>query len=176
VIFVAHGVALLPALAVVVVGRVAIYPSLLLLTSLALVLLAGVSGMTVGRARLLLAATAALALGVAGLQLRRCAALQEEREDLFALRRSIYDYVLGVHRYSGASAFVLTDCNLAPGGEPIEPPWGLRAYFTWGRRAPLQIFIDTNDDFPGRPTGLDYTLVSCRPFLPSRRGGRPVPE
>ena len=176
VIFVAHGVALLPALTVVVAGRVAIYPGLLALTSLALLLLAVAQGVAPRRARVLLAATAALAIAVAGLQLERCAALHEERKALFALRRAIYDYVLGLHRYSGASAFVLTDCNLAPGGEPIEPPWGLQAYFTWGRRPRLQVFIDTNDDFPGRPAGLDYTLVSCRPFLPSRRADRPVPE
>jgi hypothetical protein len=169
VLFVAHALAMIPALLVPVVARVVIYPGLLLLTSLALLLLAAASALGASRRRLLLAGVAALALGVAAVQLRRCAELHAERQALFALRRSVYEYVLGVHRYSGRSAFVLTDCNLAPRGETIEPPWGLQAYFSWKRRPPLRVYIDTNEDFSARPP-LDYATVSCRRFL------RPSPD
>jgi hypothetical protein len=172
VVFAAHAAALSPALVVVVARRVAIYPGLLFLTSVALALLAAARVFAIGRGRLLLAGSAAIAIAIAGLQLRQCSSVQAERKSLFALRRSIYDYVLGVHRYSGASAFVLTDCDLAPGGEPLEPPWGLQAYFAWGRRPPLRVFIDSNDDFPGRPSDLDYTVISCRQFLDRPPGNR----
>ena len=175
VVFVAHAAALLPALVVVVAGRVAIYPGLLFLTSVALAVLGALQGLTMGRWRMLLAGSAALAIAIAGPQLRQCSSVQAERKSLFALRRSIYDYVLGLHRYTGASAFVLTDCDLAPGGESLEPPWGLQAYFAWGRRPPLKVFIDSNDDFPGRPADLDYAVISCRQFL-DRPGGNPSPR
>lgn len=164
-LFLAHGTALLPALVVQVVGRVAIYPGLLLVTSLALVVVAVLPAPASGRAAsLLLACATVAALGVAGAQLHRCAAVQKERRELFALRRSIYSYVLGLQGYAGNSAFVLTDCNVAPGGEPIEPPWGLQAYFAWGGRARPLVFVDSNDDYPRRPSDRRYVRLSCRSF------------
>jgi hypothetical protein len=175
-IFIAHAIALVPALMVHVAGRVAIYPALLLVTSVGLALLAVAQGMTPPWAKVLLGFVAALALGVAGLQLRQVAAVQKDRKDLFALRRSIYAYVLGLHHYSGASAFVLTDCNLAPHGEPIEPPWGLQAYFAWGRQSRVRVFVDANDDFASRPPDLNYTVVSCRQFLSRPHGSPGAPE
>jgi hypothetical protein len=168
VIFAAHGVALLPALTVVGAGRVAIYPGLLLLTSLALLLLAVAQGVAPRRARVLLAAAGALAIAVAGLQLERCAALHEERKALFALRRAIYDYVLGLHRYTGASAFVLTTATCPAADRaalgaagllhlgPSAPPAGLHRY---ERRLPGA----------ARRAGLHPGLVPAVPPVAARR-------
>jgi hypothetical protein len=177
VLFGAHAAALSPALSVDLPARTAIYPALLLMTSVALAFLAAVEtlreGSTMapaGLSALWLVGASIMALAVSGTQLRECVSVQEERRHFFTVRQRIYDYVLALHDHSGTTAFVLTHCDLAPGGAPMEPPWGLQAYFGWARRPRPQVFIDTNYDFPQRPESLDYTLVPCDTFL--RRPGR----
>jgi hypothetical protein len=178
VLFAAHGAALSPALSVDLPARTAIYPALLLVTSVALALLAAVEARCQGGAvaptggsTLWVVVVSLVAVAIAVAQGRECMSVQKERRQFFAVRQRIYDYVLGLHDHSGANGFVLTHCDLAPDGTAMEPPWGLQAYFGWARRPRLQVFIDTNYDFPRRPGGLEYTLVSCDSFRlgPGRR-------
>ena len=176
VLFVAHAAALAPALSVDLPPRTAIYPALLFVTCVSLLVLAAVEWLA-GRGRenasrpsprrgaLALAACGLLGCAVAARQIREDVRIQAERREFFTLRQRVYEYVLGVHDYGGASAFVLTDCDLAPDGTAIEPPWGLQAYFSWARTPPLQVFIDTNYDFAERPPALVYAQVSCRRFV-----------
>jgi hypothetical protein len=172
-LFLAHVAALSPALALDLPARTAIFPAALLVTSLGLAASAAVgSKRHRPRARVAIGLLALAALAAGTVQFRECVTLQRTRREFFAARQRIFSYVLGLHDYSGATAFVLTDCDLAPGFQPLEPPWGLRAYFSWARSSRLLAFVDSNYDYAQRPTDREYTVISCRAFAPRGKGRR----
>jgi hypothetical protein len=183
VLFLAHVAALAPAVFVNLAARTVILPALLLVASLALALLAALgiaadatrsavsaAGAARGR-RLALAGVTALALAAGAVQVGECASVQHRRRWLSGVRRRLYTYVVALHDGTRVSSFVLTACDLAPERTPIEPPWGLQAYFGWVRSPQLSVLVDTNYDYPSALPGGGFTQVSCRDFVARRLPG-----
>jgi hypothetical protein len=169
-LFVAHVAAVSPALSMDLPARTVTYTAVLLVTSFGLALFAAVAS---ARSRWLTAGLLLLTVLAAGtVQVRECAAVQRTRREFFRTRQRVFSYVLGLHDYSGANAFVLTDCDPAPDRQPFEPPWGLQAYFRWARSRSLLVFVDSNYDYPQRPLDREYTVVSCRAFAARGKKGR----